>query len=323
MGADTKQLPTTHYPLPTHHYPPPFTRYTIPVMPSSPPFTVLFLGTSTFAVPSLRALAEHPAFEVLQVITQPDRPVGRRQVVTPPPVKVAAEALRLPLLQSADINVSIASPMSHVPSPDYLVVVSYGQILSDKVLALPLVAPVNVHASLLPKLRGASPIQHALLLGMPETGVTVQRMVAALDAGPILSQRTIGIAPTETYTSLHDKLATMGASLLTATLTGKLQPQNQDESEATFCRKLTRDDGVADPKIMDAATIDRMVRALNPWPGVRIGKHKILRTSLADTPDALRIPCRDTSTLYVLSIQPPSKNPMTGAAFSRGYSLDA
>jgi methionyl-tRNA formyltransferase len=283
--------------------------------------SIVFLGTSAFAVPSLRALASEAGCNITLVVTQPDRPVGRKQTLTPSPVKLAAEELRLPLLQPENINDAFSEVVKASSRPDFLVVVSYGQILREPILAFPTVAPVNVHASLLPKYRGASPLQNALLNGDTETGVTIQKMEKALDAGPILAQERMEIDPRETFQSLHDKLATAGASLLKQTLLSPLQPKEQREEDATFCRKLTRDDGVADPSTMDAATIDRMVRALHPWPGVRIGENKILSTSLVQQPESMQVLCKGNTTLYVLSIQPPSKKPMSGTAYERGYSL--
>ena len=282
--------------------------------------SVIFLGTSPFAVPSLAALGADPRFEIKAVVTQPDRPVGRKQIVTPPPVKVAAQALGLRVLQPENIN-DIHDQLSQGARPDFFVVVSYGQLLSDRILNIPSVAAINVHASLLPALRGASPLQHAILEGLPTTGVTIQRMVLALDAGPILASRSVPMVERETFTSLLGKLAAIGATMLTETLASPLKETAQNEREATFCRKLTKDDGNADERTMDAVTIDRMVRALTPWPGVTLKGNKLFATSLAPTDDALPLPCRDGTTLFITTIQPPSGKPMTGKAFRAGHSL--
>ncbi len=282
---------------------------------------IVFLGTSAFAVPSLKALAGDPRFEVELVITQPDRPVGRKQILTPPPVKIAAQALNLPIQQFENLNSQFSSPKSQVPSPDFLIVVSYGQLLSQEILDWPTVAAVNVHASLLPKFRGASPIQHTIFAGEKETGVTVQKMIKELDAGPILNQEKIQIGERETFTTLHDKLASIGAALLLQTLTEPLKELKQDTSKATFCRKLSRADGEADPKTMTASEIDRMTRALNPWPGVTLKGNKILETSLAPHKDALTVACARNTTLYIKKIQPPSGKPMSGQAFALGHQI--
>ena len=304
-------------------------RYNTHHMPT--PLHIVFLGTSPFAVPCLRALAADPRFVVDLVITQPDRPVGRKQILTPPAVKIVAQELKLPIAQPEDIRQAVSGPTSPrlrgagqrsaVSKPDFLVVISYGQILSQEILDWPTIAPVNVHASLLPKLRGASPLQHAILENYSTTGVTVQRMVKELDAGPILSQESITIDPRETFQSLHDKLAIIGADLLIKTLSKPLKEIPQNDKEATFCRKLSRTDGIADPKTMEARTIDRMVRALTPWPGITIGENKILETSLEPHPDAIPVLCSGNSTLHILTIQPPSKKPMTGRAFAAGHTV--
>ncbi len=285
---------------------------------SNKPLSVVFLGTSAFAVPSLQRLATDSAFHILAVITQPDRPVGRNMTLTPPPVKTAAEKLGLTVLQPEKMNAAFPNIAKEVGRPDVLVVVSYGQILSDDVLAWPLVAAINVHASLLPLLRGASPLQHAVLQGLKESGVTVQRMVRELDAGPILAQTALPLDERETFSTLHDKLKDLGALLLTETLKHPLQEKDQDATRATFCRKLTKSDGIANPATMTASHIDRMVRALTPWPGVSIRGNKILGTSLESQPEALTLSCADTTTLFILRIQPPGGTPMSGADFIRG-----
>jgi methionyl-tRNA formyltransferase len=289
----------------------------------SEPLVIVFLGTPDFAVPSLRALAGDPAFRIGLVVTQPDRPAGRGGISSPPPVKLAAQALGLPVFQPEDANASL-SEMPAIPDgrPDVLVVVAYGQILREEILAWPRIAPVNVHPSLLPRWRGASPIQHAILAGDRETGVTVQRIVRELDAGPILAQRATVIGPRETAEALSDRLAELGAALLTETLKEPLRPAPQDPAGVTVCRKLTRSDGIADPETMTAEEIDRRVRALVPWPGVTCAIDgvplKLLGTALEPAEDALPLPCRDRSTLYVTLLQPPGKNPMSGAAWLRG-----
>ncbi|MFA5799871.1 MAG: methionyl-tRNA formyltransferase [Candidatus Peribacteraceae bacterium] len=284
------------------------------------PLKVIFLGTSAFAVPSLRALAGDPRFKVELVITQPDRPVGRKQILTPPPVKVAAKELGLPIFQPENINRAIGDKRLAM-SPDFLVVVSYGQILSGEILNWAKIAPINVHASLLPKYRGASPIQHAILAGDGETGVTIQKMARELDSGPVLNQERAPIGERETFTQLHEKLASIGAALLLKTLTEPFKELRQDESKATFCKKLTRADGEADPNTMAAETIDCMVRALNPWPGVTLKGNKILETSLAPHKDALTVACARNTTLSIMKIQPPSGKPMSGQAFALGHQI--
>ncbi len=326
------------------------------------PLRIVFCGTPDFACPSLKALHEDSAFEVLQVITQPDRLAGRGKKLTAPPVKYLAEKLKIPVLQPENINTDL-KPKTYNLIPDFLVVVAYGQILSERMLAWPKIAPINIHASLLPQWRGASPIQQAILAGDTETGVTIQRMVKKLDAGPILAQEKVAVADRETAVSLEGKLATIGSKLLVSTLhvmlsrylgvssrvarapkgevslgrlgTGSIEGRStshleteQDEAQATYCKKLTRSMGEVDPESMTAEEIDRRVRALVPWPGVRMrmrgrrGREeemKLIETSLVPHQDALAIPCAKNTVLYVLRLQPPTKRVMTGAEWGRGY----
>lgn len=286
-----------------------------------PPLTIVFCGTPAFACPSLQALFDDPAFTVTHVITQPDKPVGRKQEITPPPVKLLADKLGIPVLQPKDINQNL-KPETYNLVPDFLVVVAYGQILSKELLAWPKIAPTNVHASLLPRFRGASPIHHAILQGEKETGVTIQRMAEKLDTGPILAQEKLNIDSRETFRTLHDKLSALGAELLIQTLKKPLKEVPQNEAEATFCSKLTRERGVVDPKTMTAQEIDRHVRALVPWPGVKVmmkGKEvKLLATSLTPHPDAFDLSCAKETTLFVLKMQSSGKKVLTGKEWERG-----
>lgn len=287
------------------------------------PIRIVFCGTSAFAVPSLETLARDPRFQIDLVITQPDKPVGKEQTVTPPPVKVAAEKLGLKIAQPESLNKEFSNVTSQILArPDFLIVVSYGQILSQEVLDWPLQMPLNLHASLLPRWRGASPIQHAILAGDSETGVTVQKIEKELDAGPILAQEKTGIDPEETATELSDRLAKIGAMLLVYTLRDPPLLREQSADGITICRKLTREDGKVDPATMTALEIDRRVHALNPWPGVLVevnGKPlKLLRTSLRPHPDAAPLLCKDATTLSLIEVQPPSKKPMTGKEWERG-----
>lgn len=292
---------------------------------------IWFLGTSTFAVPSLEALLKDDSFTVDLVITQPDRPAGRKQELTPPPVKVIAEKHGLTILQPENLNeyfqAEPATPLDSArnrlhPQPAFLVVVSFGQILSQQILDIPTVAPINVHASLLPRWRGASPIHHAILAGDTETGVTVQKMAKELDAGPVLAQTTITIDPRETVTTLHEKLAPMGADLLIRTLKSPLKPVEQDKSRIIVCHKLKRDDGKLDHTSLAAADIDRKVRGLTPWPSVTliVDKHllKLLETSLEPTMDSATLPCAKGTVLHLVRVQAAGGKPMTGAEWRRG-----
>ena len=292
------------------------------LFPMPPPATVIFCGTPDFAVPSLTAFLNDPRYEVVLVITQPDRPVGRSAALRPSPIKTVALEQNIPVEQPEKLNTEYRKISKLAPSSfDYLVVVAYGQILNDDVLRLPRIAAVNVHASLLPRWRGAAPIQHAILHGDTTTGVTVQQMVQELDAGPVLAQSAVQIDPQMTASELHDALAEEGADLLRETLAQPLNPQEQ-EGEPTFCYKLTRADGSVDPLSMTAEEIDRHVRALVPWPGVRctIGGNevKLLATSLEETENTLPLPCHGGTTLYITHIQSPGKHIMSGDEWKRG-----
>lgn len=290
----------------------------------SSPLSIIFCGTPDFAVPSLRALASDPAFTVRLVVTQPDKPAGRKQAVSAPPVKVVAQALEIPVFQPENVNDELPTYVQQHPElqPDFLIVVAYGEILSQAVLDLPHTAAVNVHGSLLPRWRGASPIEHAILMGDNETGVTVQQMVQELDAGPLLGSASIPLSPTATSASVREQLSILGAELLAETLKQPLNPVPQPSDGVTFCRKLTKEDGIAVREKMTAEEIDRMVRALNPWPGVLCdvqGKQlKLIETTLDQTPRAAPLACAKDTTLYLIRVQPPGKKEMLAEEWRRG-----
>lgn len=285
--------------------------------------TVVFCGTPDFAIPGLRALAADPRFDVRLVVTQPDRPVGRSGRAIPPAMKKAAIDLGIEVWQPEKLNVQVAEGnYKAAERPDFLVVVAYGQLLSSQVLEWPTIAPINVHASLLPRWRGASPIEHAILHGDKETGVAVQRMVKELDAGPVLGMAKTPIGDRETAPQLRERLATLGAETLVEVLSKPLKETPQPSDGITICRKLSRDDGKADPTTMDAVTIDRMARALYPWPGVTAEVYgrqlKILETSLEPTATSTQIVCAGNTTLDLVMVQEAGKKAMTGAEWARG-----
>ncbi len=233
---------------------------------------IVFLGTPEFAVPSLDALLHAPDMHVVGVVTQPDRPAGRGQAVRVSPVKALAQQAGVPVIQPEKVREEWAMAQIREWAPDFLVVVAFGQILRQELLDVPRIAPINVHASLLPRWRGAAPIQAAIRAGDTYTGVTTMIMDAGLDTGPILLQDSIPIAPQETAESLHDKLAVLGANLLVHTLrwlrTGSIAPHPQptDESLITYAPQLKKEDGLID-WTRSATEIDRHVRAFTPWPG--------------------------------------------------------
>jgi methionyl-tRNA formyltransferase len=229
---------------------------------------VVFMGTPEFAVPSLQALArEH---QVVGVVTQPDRPAGRGRRLVAPPVKELAQALGLDVIQPPTLRRPEAVERLAAWRPDVVVVAAFGQILRPAVLALPPHGCLNVHASLLPRYRGAAPIPAAILAGDERTGVTIMQMDEGLDTGPMLAQAEWPIGPEDTTGSLTEALARLGAGLLLEVLPGWLLgvvvPRPQDESQATHCRTLQKEDGLLDWS-MPAAHLDRQVRACDPWPG--------------------------------------------------------
>jgi methionyl-tRNA formyltransferase len=228
---------------------------------------IVFMGTPDFAVPSLEKLAER--YEIAAVVTQPDRPAGRRRVLTPPPVKVAALARGLPVWQPPTLRAPEAVAHLRDLAPDLIVVVAFGQILRPDVLEIPPHGCLNLHGSLLPKYRGASPGVAAILAGDAETGVTLIKMDEGMDTGPIIAQATCPIAPDETTATLRDKLSHLGADLLIETLprwlAGEIAPQPQDDAQASTCRMIDKSDGRIDWR-QPAVQLERQVRAYLPWP---------------------------------------------------------
>jgi methionyl-tRNA formyltransferase len=233
--------------------------------------TVLFMGTPDFAVTTLEQL--HRQFAVIGVVTQPDRPVGRNQVMTSPPVKRFALDHGLPVYQPVSLRKpgALEKLLDWLPQvPDFFVVAAFGQILPQAVLDIPKYGSYNVHASLLPRWRGAAPIQAAILHGDATTGVTIMRMDAGLDTGPMVCAVSTPIAPDETSQTLHDRLAGLGADAIGPALEGirdgTLKPIPQDDRLATVAPQIRKQDGVID-WYQPAVAIDRQVRALSPWPG--------------------------------------------------------
>lgn len=236
--------------------------------PDSRRLRIVFLGTGDIGLPSLEALLAAPEHELVAVVTQPDKPVGRKLALTLPQVKVKALAAGIPVLQPERIR-HVVDELAALHA-DIFVVVAYGQILPRAALDLPQVACLNIHASLLPRHRGASPIQAAIREGDAETGITIMWMDEGLDTGDILLMEKIFIAPDDTGGSLHDKLAALAPQSLGRALSllaaGKAPRIQQDDSQATHCRKLERGHGHLDWS-WSAADLERLIRAYNPWPG--------------------------------------------------------
>jgi len=231
---------------------------------------VVFMGTAELACASLQALAAAPHFQVLAVVTQPDRPKGRALKLQPSPVKQAALRLGLSVLQPERARDAAFLQELRRLNPDLIVVVAYGQLLPAAILALPPLGCFNVHASLLPKYRGAAPIQWAILNDEPETGVTIMRMADKLDTGDILAQRAAAITPDDDATTLHERLARIGAELLVGTLENVVNNNSiarpQIEAEASYARKITKEDGRLDWS-QPARSLWNRLRAFTPWPG--------------------------------------------------------
>ncbi len=232
---------------------------------------IVFMGTAELACESLQALVREPDFSVAAVVTQPDRPKGRDLKLHPSPVKAAALQQNLPVLQPERArNPDFINQLRQL-QPDLIVVVAYGQILPREILDLPRFGCLNVHTSLLPKYRGAAPIQWAILDDEPETGVTIMKMDAGLDTGDILTQRTTPIRSEDDSRTLHDRLASLGAEVLVPTIrdhtAGRITPRPQPAEGASYARKITREDGLLDWS-QTARVLWNRVRALTPWPGV-------------------------------------------------------
>ncbi|MBI4138991.1 methionyl-tRNA formyltransferase [Candidatus Uhrbacteria bacterium] len=295
---------------------------------------IVFFGTSDFAVPHLEALVQDSRFHVVAVVTQPDKPVGRHAELTPPPVKRAAERYTLPTFQPEKLS-ELNSILP--PDLDVGVVVSYGKILPPWLLELPARGFVNVHASLLPRWRGPSPIHAAIAAGDTHTGVTVMKLDEAMDHGPILATDGTSILDTDTGGSLHDRLAGMGATLLPnildGYLSGKTGPTTQDHTKATYCKILTRENGKID-WFKTAHEIERQVRAYDPWPGswtelsgkrLKILAVKIRPNNASFSPGQRfvwkkrpTVGCGQGTTVELVTVQPEGKKPMSGEEFIRG-----
>ncbi len=229
---------------------------------------VIFMGTPDFSVPVLTRIIEE-GYEVIAVVTQPDRPVGRKKILTPTPVKVEAEKHGIPVYQPEKIRDEVELAKILALQPDLVVTAAFGQILPNELLEAPKLGCINVHASLLPELRGGAPIHYAILQGKKKTGITIMYMAEKLDAGDILAQAEVTIEEEDNVGTLFDKLSQIGADLLADTLpkliNGELTPIKQDEAKATFASNIKRSDEKID-WTKTGEEIYNHVRALNPWP---------------------------------------------------------
>jgi methionyl-tRNA formyltransferase len=294
---------------------------------------IVFMGSPDFAIPTLKALTGH--YDVIGVVTQPDRPAGRGRGLKAPPVKELAQNLGLSIIQPRRLDEPKAMEKLLSWNPDLIVVAAFGQILRQNVLDLPRFGCLNVHASLLPRWRGAAPIHAAILNGDSHTGITIMKMDPGLDTGPILSKKSIPISPHDTTGSLGTKLADLGATLLLKTLpgflNGELKPEPQDESLVTYAPMIKKTEAELD-FTQSAKSLERQVRAYNPWPGAyTTWQGKLLKIHQAHIVSDLVVepgkpiiheglPAYGTreGILVIDELQPAGKKAMSAEVFLRG-----
>ena len=306
--------------------------------PAAPaPARTVFFGSGAFAVPILATLAGHPAVEVVAVVAPPDKPAGRHAQPRPVPLAVEARRLGLPLLQPTRVRAPETAAAIEALAPDLGVLADFGRIVPGSILGIPSHGILNVHPSLLPRHRGATPVPATILAGDPMAGVTVMQMDAGLDTGPILDSRSWPLLGMETAPELEARAAVEGAALLRELLEPYLRGErisvSQDGSAATLTRPLRRPDGLLDPG-RPAADLERQVRAFLPWPGSHVetgaGRLGVLRAAvgpraaddrtgeLVTDDGGLALVAAD-GRLRLLDVQPAGGRPMSGEAFRRGH----
>ncbi|AMB98976.1 methionyl-tRNA formyltransferase [Aerococcus urinaehominis] len=301
---------------------------------------IVFMGTPAFSVPILQALVASPDYQVVAVVTQPDRPVGRKRKLQASPVKEAALAHDIPLYQPEKIGQDQELAELLASDCDLIVTAAFGQFLPERLLKLPKYGAVNVHASLLPKYRGGAPVHYAIWQGETETGVTIMRMVKAMDAGAILSQAAIPIEDQDTVASMFDKLSIVGRDLLMTTLpdlfAGKIQEVPQDEALASYSPNISRDQERVDWQ-QSAQEIHNQIRAFNSWPVAHTmlagERWKLWASQVTDQdsqaqpgtiveinkkPARFYVATGDGSVLALTEIQPAGKKKMDIASFING-----
>jgi methionyl-tRNA formyltransferase len=300
---------------------------------------IIFMGTPQFAVPALKALHKNDQ-DIALVVTQPDRPKGRGRKLTPSPVKEMAMNLGCSVIQPPSVRTTDFSNCIEKHTPDFIVVVAFGHIIPKNILAIPKIATINIHASLLPKYRGPAPIQWAIINEEKETGVTTMVMDEGLDTGDILLSSKLEIAPDDTSGTLHDRLADHGADLLIQTLnafeTGDINPISQDHTQATYAPMLKKNDGRMN-WTLTAESLEAFIRGMTPWPGaftfhenkrLKIFKAKTIvmdteaspGTVIKGFPDELWI-STGKSVLSIMEIQGESGKRLLIKDFLRGYKL--
>lgn len=302
---------------------------------------VIFMGTPDFAVPVLQELIDSPEHEVTAVVTQPDKARGRSGKLVFTPVKELAVAHGIPVYTPQRVkDPEFVKMLQEIPC-DVIVVVAFGQILSKEILDFPQYGCINVHASLLPRWRGAAPMQWAILAGDAKTGITTMQMDVGLDTGDMLLKKEVDIDPEETGESLHDKLAGLGGDLLLRTLSaagkGELHPISQEDDQSTYASMLKRDTGRLD-LTWDAAKLDRYIRGLNSWPSaftgyqgktLKIWKAEVLDRETGETPGTVIETAKDSFTiqtgkgcLKLLEVQLEGKKRMDAGSFLRGVHVE-
>ncbi|MBT2725970.1 methionyl-tRNA formyltransferase [Bacillus sp. ISL-75] len=301
---------------------------------------IVFMGTPDFSVPILQQLIKD-GYDVIGVVTQPDRPVGRKKILTPPPVKVEALKHSIPVFQPEKIRQEEELEKILSLNPDLIVTAAFGQILPNKLLEAPKYGCINVHASLLPELRGGAPIHYAIMQGKQKTGVTIMYMVEKLDAGDILTSIEVPIAEEDNVGTLHIKLSTAGAKLLAETLPllleGRLTPKPQNNEEATFAANIKRDQ----EKINWTKTGEEIfnhIRALNPWPvafttvngqvlkiwrseKVSGQKMEVPGTIINIESDGFSVSTGNETAIKIIELQPSGKTKMMSEQFLRGSKI--
>ena len=304
---------------------------------------IAYAGTPEFAVPALKALAAS-GHQILAVISQPDRRIGRGQKLGFSPVKQAALELDLPILQPSNINSEESLAQLQALNLDLMVVAAYGQLFSDSVLQLPEYGCINIHASLLPRWRGASPIHHAILADDKETGISIMQMVKRMDAGAVWAKDSCAITESDNSQTLHDKLLPLCGPLLLSAIervaSSEISPTDQQEADAVYCTKMKKEDGLVDWSL-PASEIERRQRAYYPWPGcytllgdqrlsltqvstavsVKTNQNKqVAGTILSADAEGIVVQTGEQS-LRILELVPAGKKQMTAAQFSHSRSL--
>lgn len=303
------------------------------------PYSVIFMGTPQFAVPILQALAADDRYDVKAAVTQPDRPSGRKKILTPSPVKVAAQALDLPVYQPEKISGSSTADFIVATQPDFIVTAAFGQFLPTSVLAAAKIAAVNTHASLLPKYRGGAPVHYAIMNGEQETGVSIMYMVKEMDAGDVIDVVKVPIGSSDNVGTMFDKLSIAGRDLLLATLprlaAGTITATPQDRNQVSFSPNITREQQYLDVTTETAQALDWHIRGLYPThPAFVIANGERVKlidvTVVADTTTfapgqivakdkhSFAIAAAQGTVLQINTLQPAGKGVMTAAAFLNG-----